>query len=289
MSLLAIAVAAPENAALARERLGAAFTRAPEPHAPAAPLAGFALELSAATEADARAALEDAFAERPVDWCVRPADLPAPGLVVCDMDSTIIGCECVDELADMAGKRAEVSAVTEAAMRGELEFEASLIARVKHLTGLPLETLERVWRERVRLNPGAGELVGRAKAAGAFTALVSGGFTYFTERVAEAAGFDAHQANVLIDDGARLTGAVRNPILGRAAKRAALERFASERGVAFRACVAVGDGANDLDMMAAAGLSIAYMAKPAVAAQAHGRVVTGDLRAAAAFFGAAAA
>jgi phosphoserine phosphatase len=186
-------------------------------------------------------------------------------LLVADMDSTIISCECLDELADMAGLKPRIAAITERAMRGEIAFESALRERVALLKGLPLEALERTYRERVRLNPGAKELVATMKKHGAHTTLVSGGFTFFAERVAADAGFDDFQANVLLDDGATLTGEVREPILGQEAKLRALENEAARLGIDPADALCVGDGANDLAMIKRAGLGVAYHAKPVVA------------------------
>jgi phosphoserine phosphatase len=200
-------------------------------------------------------------------------------LLVADMDSTIIGCECLDELADMAGIKPKVSAITERAMRGELEFEGALRERVALLNGLPLPALGRVYAERVRLNAGARALTATMRKHGAETILVSGGFTYFTSRVAADAGFDANQGNTLIDDGRVLTGKVGEPILGREAKLKALEDAVNLRGISFDETLAVGDGANDLDMIRRAGLGVAYHAKPVVAAAAGAAINRGDLTA----------
>jgi len=199
-------------------------------------------------------------------------------LLVADMDSTIISCECLDELADMAGLRKKVAAITERAMRGEIEFDAALRERVAMLKGLPLDALERTWKERVRLNPGAKALTATMKAHGARTLLVSGGFTYFAERVAREAGFERARANVLLDDGSALTGKVREPILGREAKLAALELEVVRLGIDFSETLAVGDGANDLDMISRAGLGVAWHAKPLVAEAAGAGIDQGDLR-----------
>jgi phosphoserine phosphatase len=198
-------------------------------------------------------------------------------LLVADMDSTIIGCECLDELADMAGLKERVSAITERAMRGEIEFATALRERVALLRGLPLAALEKTYRERVRLNPGAAALVATMKKHGARSCLVSGGFTYFTSRVAALAGFDDQQANTLRDDGTALTGEVAEPILGREAKLAALDAEAAALGISFAETLAVGDGANDLDMIKRAGLGVAYHAKPVVAAAAGAGIAHGDL------------
>jgi phosphoserine phosphatase len=200
-------------------------------------------------------------------------------LLVADMDSTIIACECLDEIAGVAGFGARVAAITERAMRGEIEFEPALRERVALLKGLPIAVLERVYSERIRLNPGAKALVRTMRAHGGHAVLVSGGFSYFTQRVAAAAGFDAEQANTLLDDGSSLTGHVAEPILGRDAKRAALEDAVARYTIDFSDTLAVGDGANDLDMIMRAGLGVAYHAKPVVAAAADASILHGDLKA----------
>lgn len=200
-------------------------------------------------------------------------------LLIADMDSTIINCECLDELADMAGLKQKVSAITERAMRGEIEFSGALRERLGLLKGLKLEALERVWRERIRLNPGAKALVATMKAHGAHTLLVSSGFTYFSARVAEAAGFDDHQSNLLLDDGKALTGAVREPIVGREAKLIRLEAKIARLSIDAADVLAVGDGANDLAMIRRAGLGVAYHAKPVVAAAAGASIAHNDLTA----------
>jgi len=219
------------------------------------------------------------------DWAITPATNRKKRLLISDMDSTIIGQECLDELADFAGLKAEVSAITERAMRGELDFAGALTQRVAMLKGLKLGALEACHTERVRLNPGARELVATMKANGARCVLVSGGFGYFTSRVAKMAGFDADRANTLIDDGVALTGEVGMPILGREAKLTALLEETAALGASADDAVALGDGANDLDMIKAAGLGIAYHAKPIVAAQTTARIAHTDLRAALLFQG----
>ena len=200
-------------------------------------------------------------------------------LLIADMDSTIINCECLDELADMAGLKAKVSAITERAMKGEIEFAGALRERLGLLKGLSLEALERVWRERIRLNPGAKALVATMKASGARTLLVSSGFTYFSARVAETAGFDDHQSNVLLDDGKALTGAASEPIVGREAKLIRFEAEIAMLGIGAADVLAVGDGANDLAMIQRAGLGVAYHAKPVVAAAAGASIAHNDLTA----------
>jgi phosphoserine phosphatase len=201
-------------------------------------------------------------------------------LLIADMDSTIIGCECVDEIADFAGIKPQIAAITERSMRGEIPFESALRERVALLKGLPESTLTRVYKERVRLNDGARILVRTMTEHGATTALISGGFTFFTSRVAEAAGFATHQANELVVENAALAGTVREPILGREAKREALLQLAREHNISPLDALAIGDGANDLDMINEAGLGVAYRAKPVVAAAAQARLDHSDLSAA---------
>lgn len=200
-------------------------------------------------------------------------------LFVADMDSTIISCECLDEIADAMGLKPQVAAITERAMAGEIAFAPALRERVALLKGLPVHRLARVYGERVRLNPGARALLATMKAHGARTVLVSGGFTFFTSRVAADAGFDANFGNVLLDDGTHLTGAVAEPILGREAKLQTLEDEAKALGISYDETLAVGDGANDLGMIGRAGLGVAYHAKPIVAETAGARVDHGDLTA----------
>jgi phosphoserine phosphatase len=213
------------------------------------------------------------------DINIVPAAKRRKKLLIADMDSTIVGCECIDELADQVGLKPKVAAITERAMRGELDFPSALRERVALLKGLPLEALARVYAERVRLNKGARALTATMRAHGVYTLLVSGGFTYFTQRVADDAGFEDHQGNRLLDDGRALTGKVAEPILGREAKLAALESSVARLGLSLADALAVGDGANDLDMIKRAGLGVAYHAKPVVAAEARASIVHGDLTA----------
>ncbi|MGF1461578.1 MAG: phosphoserine phosphatase SerB [Maricaulaceae bacterium] len=210
------------------------------------------------------------------DWAVAPA-LPACAVLVSDMDSTVIGQECIDELAAMAGLRDQIAPITAAAMAGELDFAQALQARVKALAGLEVSALQACLDARVRLNPGAAALVARLSAQGALTALVSGGFTFFTERVAAAAGFTRHFGNTLeIADG-RLTGGLSGAILGAEEKRDLLAALCAEVGAPTQAALALGDGANDALMIQAAGLGLAYRAKPGLRACAHGEINHGDL------------
>ena len=223
-------------------------------------------------DAELREEAAAAAAPYPVDWALVPVAGRRKMLLVADMDSTIINVECLDELADFAGLKAEISAITERAMKGELVFEDALRERVAKLKGLGLDALERAYAERVELNPGARAFVRTMAAHGARCVLVSGGFSFFTSRVATLAGFHAERANMLIDDGAALTGEVGEPILGRAAKLETLQREAAQLGINPEDSLAIGDGANDLDMIKAAGLGLAYRAKPIVAAEAHARI-----------------
>ncbi len=221
-----------------------------------------------------RAALDGA----PIDAIATEAASRRKRLLVADMDSTIVTGETLDELADFAGLKPRIAAITARAMNGELDFKAALRERVAMLRGLPVDALERTW-DRVQLTPGARELVATMRAHGAVAALVSGGFSFFTARVAALCGFDLHRSNVLLDDGAALTGLVAEPILDRDTKLATLTGLATEHALPMAATLAVGDGANDLDMLRAAGLGVAFHAKPIVAAAAQARVDHGDLRA----------
>lgn len=215
----------------------------------------------------------------PIDVAIQPIETRAKRLLIADMDSTMIEQECIDELADFVGKRAEISDITERAMRGELDFDAALTERVAMLEGLGTQSLQQAFAERITLTPGAKTLVQTMRARGAYTALVSGGFTFFTERVASACGFHINQANTLLINHDKLTGKVGLPILGRAAKEDALLAFASSEDIPLSDTLAVGDGANDLSMLGAAGLGVAFHAKPAVAAAADIAIDHGDLTA----------
>ncbi|MEO0465295.1 MAG: phosphoserine phosphatase SerB [Pseudomonadota bacterium] len=242
------------------------------------------LPLSGQAASDLRATLSNAL-QGQVDVAVVPTAATRKRLLICDMDSTVIGQECLDELADFAGRKSEVSAITERAMAGELEFDGALTERVAMLAGLELSALQACFEERISLNAGARTLVATMKAHGARAVLVSGGFTFFTGRVAEAAGFEAHRGNTLIDDGAALTGKVGQPILGREAKLTALEDEITALKLAASDVLAMGDGANDLAMIEAAGLGVAYRAKPVVAAASDAAIDISDLTAALYFQG----
>lgn len=225
----------------------------------------------------ARAALEGAFAA--TDVIVQPLEARRKHLLVADMDSTMITVECIDELADYAGIKAEIAAVTEAAMRGELDFAAALDARVALLKGLDESAIDRCLAERVELMPGARTLVQTMRARGAMTVLVSGGFTRFAEPVGERIGFNRVIANTLLIEDGRLTGSVGKPIVDADTKLHTLVGERDRLGLVERDTLAVGDGANDLPMIRAAGLGIAYRAKPVVAAAADARVEHNDLTA----------
>ncbi|MBM3578238.1 MAG: phosphoserine phosphatase SerB [Alphaproteobacteria bacterium] len=228
--------------------------------------------------ADLRARLQVAVADDPIDVIVQPTMGRRKSLLVADMDSTMIGQECVDELADLVGLREHVAAITERAMRGEVDFESALKERVALLEGVTLAQIETLLT-RITLTPGGRQLVRTMRANGAHTALVSGGFTQFTEPVAARLGFQETRANLLeIADGA-LTGAVVAPVLGREAKRAALVELREQQGLPRDATLAIGDGANDLDMLREAGLGVAFHAKPKVAQAAAARIEHADLTA----------
>ena len=224
------------------------------------------------------ALLESAIGGAPVDAIATPRRNRRKGLLIADMDSTIVTSETLDEIAAYAGLKDEIAAITRQSMNGEIDFSEALRRRVAMLKGLSLDALDKTWAA-TQLMPGARELVATMRAHNATTALVSGGFTWFTGRVAELVGFDTHRANVLLDDGTALTGEVAEPILDREAKLTALQELAAARNLKLAATLAVGDGANDLAMLQAAGLGIAYHAKPIVAAAARAQVRHANLRA----------
>jgi len=200
-------------------------------------------------------------------------------LLVADMDSTIILVECIDELADFAGLKDKVAAITEAAMRGELDFEAALRERVALLKGMETSVLETCFKERVTLTPGAREMVMTMNQNGANTVLVSGGFTFFTNRVAELTGFQVNRGNILGIENDQLSGLVEDPIVDSQTKLNSLNEFKDRDGLNFGDVIAVGDGANDIPMIDAAGLGVAYHAKPAAAEAADVTINHGDLTA----------
>ncbi|MEM8878583.1 MAG: phosphoserine phosphatase SerB [Pseudomonadota bacterium] len=245
------------------------------------PLARYALDVHVDIEADKLDTLKHlvglALHGLPIDHFVQVAETRRKKLLMADMDSTMIGQECVDELAALVGIKSQVSSITERAMRGEIEFEPALRARVALLSGIETKLIDQLIENHITLNPGAQTLIQTMVANGTFTALVSGGFTIFTEAIAERCGFDMHKANTLEFNDERLTGTVKEPILGQQAKRDALNELCRKHRLKPHETVAIGDGANDLAMLDGAGLGVAYYAKPAVAEAADARIDHTDL------------
>ncbi len=229
--------------------------------------------------ANAAEAARELVAGKPVDVAQVPLANRRKRLLLADMDSTMIEQECIDELADAVGIKAEVAAITARAMNGELDFPAALRTRVGLLKGLERARIEEIRRERISFTPGGRALIQTMKAYGAYTSLVSGGFTFFADWIGKRIGFDEMMANVLEFDGDRLTGTVADPIIGKEAKLSRLQTLAAFHDVPMAATMAVGDGANDLDMIKAAGMGVALHAKPVVAAQAEVKIDHGDLTA----------
>lgn len=232
------------------------------------------IRLSAEDAGAVRAALETLLPH--ADIIVRPADAPFPRLLVADMDSTMITVECIDELADYAGIKPQIAAITERAMQGELDFAAALRERVACLAGLDEAVIDRCLAERVRPMPGSLALILTLAARGTRCVLVSGGFTRFTGPVAATIGFHRAVANVLEIEEGRLTGRVIDPIVDSAAKRATLEAEAEALGADMAECIAIGDGANDIPMISAAGLGIAYHGHAKAVAAADAAIRAGD-------------
>jgi phosphoserine phosphatase len=223
--------------------------------------------------------LRQARGDLPIDIVVQPIATRRKKLFLADMDSTMIGQECIDELADFAGLKAHVAGITERAMRGEIEFEPALRERVALLKGLPVSVIDEVLQKRITATPGGRALVMTMRKHDAYTCLISGGFTLFTDKVAAMIGFQENRANQLRIENGRLTGEVLEPIVGRAAKLATLIELTESFDLDDIDSMVTGDGANDLGMIEAAGLGVAYHAKPAVAAVAAARIDYGDLSA----------
>ncbi len=296
MTHVATLVGAPGAQALTPDVIAAAAKRLPGAAAPVILAPGEAADIPFAPGAAHGNRDDGAFADAaycraaasvlrlglgaaPVDVFVQPAEYRRKKLLLADMDSTMIGQECVDELADFIGLKEKVAAITERAMRGEIAFEPALRERVALLAGLDASVVDKAIQERITLTPGGRALVQTMREHGAYTALVSGGFTLFTARIGEAIGFQENHANILLIENGRFSGRVAEPILGKAAKLAMLKQLTAARGLAPHETMAVGDGANDLAMLEEAGLGVAYRAKPAVAAAAQARVDHGDLTA----------
>jgi phosphoserine phosphatase len=238
-----------------------------------------ACEIIRPQAADPVAEARSVIGPRPVDAALVPLAHRRKKLLVADMDSTMINEECIDELADAVGIKAEVAAITERAMNGELDFEAALRTRVALIKGLNRKTIEEIRRERITLAAGGRALIQTMKAYGAYTSLVSGGFTFFADYFAKRIGFDEAIANVLEFEGDVLSGTVASPIVDKNTKLSRLLGLTRELGIVVAETMAVGDGANDLDMIRAAGLGVALHAKPFVAAEAAARIDFADLTA----------
>jgi len=214
-----------------------------------------------------------------VDLVVQPVKGQKKDVLLADMDSTLIHQECIDELAEEAGLSDQIKTITEMAMNGDLDFEEALTARVRCLKGQSTAIVDSVWRNRIKISSGAGTLIQTMRKNGGYVVVVSGGFTVFTERLASALDVDEHHANQLLVDNDLLTGEVAQPILGRTAKLCVLQDVAGRLGVSTNQVMAVGDGANDLDMLRKAGSGVAMHAKPIVASQCDHKINFGDLTA----------
>ena len=280
--LVATLVADPLRPAVTDEVLTRAARALGHETEPSVLARGIAADLILERQVEPRAAedaLRTALQGQPIDVVVQPLAHRRKRLFLADMDSTMIGQECIDELADYVGLKAEVSEITERAMRGEIAFEPALRERVALLQNLPVGVVDEIIESRITLTPGGRGLVRTMRANGAYTCLVSGGFTLFTGPVGHKIGFDEHRSNHLIVENEALAGAVEEPILGREAKLATLVELRARFGLAPHETMAVGDGANDLAMLGEAGLGVAFRAKPAVAAAARARIDHADLSA----------
>jgi phosphoserine phosphatase len=282
MSLVATLICNPANPALDSTIVDGALSVLPSPGPAQWLFHEVAVDIPFAGSEDIRAIesrLRQARGDLPIDIVVQPAAFRRKKLFLADMDSTMIGQECIDELADFAGLKAHVAQITERAMRGEIEFEPALRERVALLKDLPVGVVDEVLQNRITATAGGRALVMTMRASGAYTCLISGGFTLFTNAVADRIGFQENRANQLKVRDGKLTGEVTEPILGRAAKLATLLELREAFDLDEIDTMVAGDGANDLGMIEAAGLGVAYRAKPAVAAAAAARIDHGDLTA----------
>jgi phosphoserine phosphatase len=281
-SLVATLIANPSRPVLTDEVLALAAASLGQETERSVLARGIAADLIMPAPADAKAVedtLRQALGGQPVDVVVQPLETRRKRLFLADMVSTMIGQECIDELADYVGLKAEVSEITERAMRGEIAFEPALRERVALLKNLPVNVVDEIIEKRITLTPGGPALVRTMRANGAYTCLVSGGFTLFTGPIGAKIGFHEHRSNRLIVEDETLAGTVEEPILGREAKLATLIELRTRFDLAPHETMAVGDGANDLAMLGEAGLGVAFRAKPAVAAAAHARIDHADLSA----------
>lgn len=282
MSLVATLICNPADPALDSTVIDGARAILPSPGTPQWLFNEVAVDIPFTGSEDISAIttrLREARGDLPIDVVVQPQLDRRKKLFLADMDSTMIGQECVDELADFAGLKAHVAGITERAMRGEIAFEPALRERVALLKGLSVGVIDEVLKTRITPTPGGRELVMTMRAHGAYTCLISGGFTLFTNAIAARIGFQENRANELKVEDGKLSGEVTEPILGRATKLATLIELREAFDLDNLDTLVVGDGANDLGMIEAAGLGVAYHAKPAVAAAAHVRIDFGDLTA----------
>lgn len=281
MPLIATLISHPAQKALT-ESLAAKVCQAIGSHSTDWLAPGIAADLhleDGAAADETESALRDALGSEPVDLVIHEKAGRRKKILIADMDSTMIDQECIDELADEVGLKEHVAAITARSMNGEIAFEPALRARVALLRGLDAAVIERIIANRITVASGARELVRTMRESGAWTALISGGFTAFTGPIARDIGFDENRANLLLQSNGKLQGEVGEPILGREAKAVALNEIAARLGLSPADAIAVGDGANDLDMIRLAGTGVALHAKPAVAAQARIRIDHGDLTA----------